>query len=139
LLTDASLLVLNRELARFIWARVVQNALNVQKAEDAKHQIRTQSKRLLPSGGQPQQFYDHPEDWNGAQCLIPIPQAQIDLVIQEYVPSNLFQFCSVNVHEAATATLDLIGNPVLVPAIGWNVFSEILPIVMVTLLPQAQV
>lgn len=128
----SEILTVHRGLARFIWGHVVQQKLNQHKEEHATHKIRTQKKRLLPSGGQPIQFYTNPEQYNGMDCLIAIPPEDIQLLVSEFIPDNLFYFCSEPLHNLATQALSQLGDPQLTVQTAWAIFSQLLPIVKAT-------
>jgi hypothetical protein len=120
-----------RGLARYIWGKIVQLRLDQYKAEHADHKIRKQNNRLLPSGGRPRQFYENPERYNGMNSLIAIPSEDIQSLISQFVPADLFYFCSPTLHEAATDALFQLGNPELTVHSGWAVFSQVLPMVQI--------
>ncbi|PVG01305.1 hypothetical protein CPB86DRAFT_676292, partial [Serendipita vermifera] len=120
-------------IACFIWAKVVQNLLDHYARGHEDHMIRYQAERNLPSGGQPGQFYRHPERWGGTQCLIPIPAEDIDMMVQQYVPDNIFHFCLPEIHTMATSALFWLGNLVLEKTNAWAIFMQVLSIVMSTI------
>ncbi|CAG8511907.1 3469_t:CDS:2 [Acaulospora colombiana] len=115
--------------ARFIWAKVVQNVLDRYAEEQANHKIRYQEESNLPTGGRPEQFYKHPERWAGVPCLIPVTPEVIADLVQQYVPENIFHFCPPDMHHAATSALLQLGNPTLMSDNAWDVFEAILPVV----------
>jgi hypothetical protein len=119
----------SRSVARFLWAKIVQNRLNEHERTHANHRIRKQRGRLLPTGGRPSQFYDNPEQWGGSPCLIPIPKEDIARLVAQYVPHNLFVFCDPAIHNAATDVLSNLGNPQLGPENGWDIFAHMVPLV----------
>lgn len=119
----------NRGISRFIWGNIVQSVLDNSGHEQSIHRIRKQSKRFLPSGGSPIQFYRYPQNYGGEPCLIPIPPDDTAALVKQFVPENLFFFCDDYVHHAATTALESIGSPKLTVTNGWDVFVEILPIV----------
>jgi hypothetical protein len=109
---------------------VVQDALDQHKKFHAEnHKIRSQAKRLLPSGGRAGQFYDHPEQYGGVQCLIPVPPEDIALLIETYVPHNIFHFCSDELHHATTGALVQLGNPPVKQETAWSIFAQVLAMV----------
>jgi hypothetical protein len=123
--------LLNRSssVARFLWAKIVQNRLNKHERAHANHKIHKQKGRLLPTGGRPSQFYDNPEQWGGSPCLIPIPKEDIARLVAQYVPHDLFVFCDPQIHDVATDALSNLGNPQLRPENGWDIFAHMIPLV----------
>jgi hypothetical protein len=62
--------------------------------------------------------------------MIPIPPEDIALLVQKYVPEDIFQFCAPDVHHAATSALYQLGNPKLEPTNAWNIFAQVLPLTL---------
>jgi hypothetical protein len=63
------------------------------------------------------------------QCLIPVPSEDIALLIETYVPHNLFHFCSDELHYATVDALVQLGNPPVTQETAWSIFAQVLAIV----------
>ncbi|GJJ14738.1 hypothetical protein Clacol_009005 [Clathrus columnatus] len=85
----------HRELATWLWARLVQTRLDRLRERQAHHQIRLQRKVLLPTGGTPYNFYHAPWRYQGENMLIKIPESQMsefDEVCEENAAEKFLQF-----------------------------------------------
>ncbi|KAF7307411.1 hypothetical protein MIND_00535500 [Mycena indigotica] len=113
-----------REVAVFVWGMAVQRRLDEHKHESALHQIRKQRKSLLPTGGRPRDFYNHPERWGGTNQLIAVDSSIIDKLITENTPSDLRQFTSSAVMEAlCQMAYKAVGSPEVSSRNAWNTFT----------------
>jgi hypothetical protein len=79
----------SRDLAAWIWGRVVQQRLDQHVYETNTHRIRKQKHTHLPSGGSRNDFYDFPEQYGMQNLLIQVEETDIDRLLDEHQPSTL--------------------------------------------------
>ncbi|EPQ49861.1 hypothetical protein GLOTRDRAFT_51480 [Gloeophyllum trabeum ATCC 11539] len=116
-------------IALWLWAKIVQVRLDRVRYEQNTHHIRKQRKVRLPTGGKPQDFYDHPEDYGGRKQLIQIPDMSlVDRLLAEYTPEKLFQFGSDETVALAEQLFEAIGCPALSASQGWAVFKAMISV-----------
>ena len=88
------------------------------------HKIHKQKKILLPSGAQRIDIYEHPEDHDLRDCLIKIPQKDIDQLLLEYDRPDLLQFGTDEEVALCESLYTEIGSPQLRANVGWQVFRD---------------
>lgn len=118
-----------RELAIWIWARVVQACLNQYVYETNSHKVRKQRNTHLPTGGSHNDFYDFPEQYGMKDLLIPVDEDSVDHLIKEYQPPHLFQFASDEGEALAQELYSRLGEPQLNVITAWKVFADMLAII----------
>ena len=90
------------------------------------HKIHKQKKILLPSGARQIDIdiYEHPEDHDLMDCLIKIPQKDIDQLLLEYDQPDLLQFSTDKEVALCESIYTVIGSPQLRANVGWQVFHD---------------
>ena len=63
------------------------------------------------------------------QCLTPVPPEDIALLIETYVPNNIFYLSSDELHYATTGALVQLGNPPVKQETAWSIFAQVLAMV----------
>ena len=76
----------------WLWGKITQARLDEALKLSATHRIRKQGKILLPSGTRRIDMYERPEVYGFKDMLIPIPEEDIDKLLQEYDRPDLLQF-----------------------------------------------
>ena len=104
----------------------MQAKLNEYVEETNSHKVRLQRNTHLPSGGSHNDFYDFPERHGMKDLLIPVDEDDIDRLIGEHVPANLFQFASDNGEVLAQDLYRRLGAPPLHVSSAWGVFGDML-------------
>lgn len=116
---------------QWVWSRVVQAAVSDWVEDRNSEPIRLQHDVMLPTGGRPDDFYESPENWEGFDCIIPIPEDLIDALIAEFTPPDLFTFGRDEVEEHCQAVhTELLHSMVLTIGNAWDVVCH-----MIALLP----
>ena len=119
----------SRDLAAWIWGRVVQQRLDQHVYETNAHRIRKQKNTHLPSGGSRNDFYDFPEQYGMQNLLIPVDEADIDHLLDKHRPPTLFQFASDQGEIVAEELYVRLGKPQLDVSSAWTIFRHMLDII----------
>lgn len=90
------------------------------------HKVRKQKGTHLPSGGSHNDFYDFPEEYGMKDLLIPVEDIDIDRLLEEHVPIDLFQFASDYGEAISLELYGQLGKPRLDVLTAWNVFFDML-------------
>ena len=110
-----------RDIASWLWGKIVQTKLDEIVQENRLHRVRKQQNILLPSGGRRIDFYNYPENYGGKNRLIPIAPNIIEELVVQYDKPDLLLFGS---DEICNGIYEAIGSPKLMARIGWAVFSD---------------
>ncbi|KAG6846741.1 hypothetical protein H0H93_012164, partial [Arthromyces matolae] len=116
----------HQAIALWLWAEIVQIALNAYMKEQAHHTIRKQPKAQLPTGGRPLDFYKRPKKWNLEDCLIKVPADDLDRLIAEHVDHEALQFGSNETIAFCEGLWRSVGCPDLVAIQGWSIFEKMI-------------
>jgi hypothetical protein len=123
--------ILSRELATWLWARIVQDRLDRICYENAHHHIRKQAKIHLPSDCRPIDVLERPEQYGVKNQLISLPpeyMGHLERLLEEHTPPDLFRFASDDVTTIGTRALAMISvdERPLKASTGWWYFRYIL-------------
>ncbi|KAG6807536.1 hypothetical protein H0H92_007153, partial [Tricholoma furcatifolium] len=116
----------HRAISLWLWAQIVQTALDAYMEEQAYHTIRKQKKSQLPTGGRPIDFYKHPERWSLADCIVKVPDEDMDRLIAEHVDHGALQFGNDETVGHCKALWCSIGSPNLAAIDGWKIFGQMI-------------
>ncbi|EJD38295.1 hypothetical protein AURDEDRAFT_172677 [Auricularia subglabra TFB-10046 SS5] len=116
-------------LARWIWAQAVQLRLDQYVERNNVHRIRKNNKTLLPSGVSPMELMADPSKYNGTNLLTPLPKDQVNGLVQDYVPHDIFQFGT----DEEVQVYEVVFRDLQCPAVhwtnAWQIFMDMLPVV----------
>ncbi|KZT53195.1 hypothetical protein CALCODRAFT_413449, partial [Calocera cornea HHB12733] len=117
-------LVLEYSVARWLWARLVQQELDKYAMERNSARIRRQARVHLPTGDTPNEFWYHPDCWSMENCLIPVAEEHIEQLLRENTPPGLFQFVSDEMELVCSELYVAVGSPVLSILSTWDVYTR---------------
>jgi hypothetical protein len=85
----------------------------------------------MPSGHVPSDAFDHPQNYGGIDCRIPVPQAAVDdlrkMVTEDVGPREAhLSWFSTEFDELARSIYMQIGRPTLSLQTAWDVFETML-------------
>lgn len=116
-------------IARWLWAKVIQQALNEFVDQRNNTTIRGQKKTHMPSGASPLTIYDYPDmkaAWQGSDVKIPLPVEHLDALVEEHIPPGFFNVLDDHGEEVAGALWAGIGSPIPTRSTVWTVFSQMM-------------
>ncbi|KAJ6470744.1 hypothetical protein C8R47DRAFT_1148134 [Mycena vitilis] len=92
------------------------------------HRVRAQKDKYMPSGHVPADAFDHPQNYGGLDCRIPVPQGAVDdlraMVTEEVGPRDEhLSWFTAEFHELAEAIYLQIHKPTLTLDTAWDVFQ----------------
>ncbi|KAJ7144010.1 hypothetical protein C8R44DRAFT_827414 [Mycena epipterygia] len=95
------------------------------------HRVRTQQDKNMPSGHVPYDALDHPQNYAGLDCRIPVPQDAVDdlrnMVTEDVGPREAhLSWFSREFDDLAHVIYAQIGKPRLSLDTAWNVFRDML-------------
>ncbi|KAJ7231516.1 hypothetical protein C8J57DRAFT_1580727 [Mycena rebaudengoi] len=95
------------------------------------HRVRSQKEKNMPSGHVPYDALDHPQNYGGMDCRIPVPQAAVDdlrqMVTEDVGPRDAhLSWYSAEFHVLADQVYAEIGRPTLSVDTAWDVFQTML-------------
>ncbi|KAJ7439477.1 hypothetical protein FB451DRAFT_1301899 [Mycena latifolia] len=117
---------IHKGVALWLWAKIVQLRLDNIKRENARHHVRYQRGKLLPTGGRIGEFYSHPEKWGGRDQLVPVDIAVVDRLIEQYTPPDLFQFGTDEMVALCEDLYKAVGSLDVSSVNGWAVFTAMI-------------
>ncbi|KAJ6562677.1 hypothetical protein B0H10DRAFT_1844537, partial [Mycena sp. CBHHK59/15] len=93
--------------------------------------VRTQPEKNMPSGHVPYDVLDHPQNYGGLDCRIPVPQEAVDglrkMVTEDVGPrEDHLSWVSNDFNNLAHAIYEQIGKPELSLSTAWDVFQAML-------------
>ncbi|KAF7371791.1 hypothetical protein MVEN_00035800 [Mycena venus] len=96
-----------------------------------QHRVRTQKDKNMPSGHVPSDAFDHPQNFGGLDCRIPVPQAAVDdmrkMITEEIGPRDAhLSWFNPEFGQLAEAIYTQIGEPALSLETAWDVFQNML-------------
>lgn len=115
---------------QWVWARIVQAEVAWWVRGKNSDYIRLQKDVKLPTAGSRDDFYLHPEDWDGEDCLVHVPADVIQALRDKYSPDDLFHFGSPELEAYCADVYSGLGSPTLSVVTAWPVIRD-----MIRLLP----
>ncbi|KAJ7312478.1 hypothetical protein DFH08DRAFT_717654 [Mycena albidolilacea] len=93
------------------------------------HRVRSQKDKNMPSGHVPADAFNHPQNFGGLDCRIPIPKAAVDemrrILAEEVGPrENHLSWFSAEFAALAENIYTQIGKPTLSLDTAWDVFQK---------------
>ncbi|KAF9033382.1 hypothetical protein BJ165DRAFT_1598800 [Panaeolus papilionaceus] len=116
----------HRDVALWVWSKVVQDILDRYLIFQQNHRIRFQKNSLLPTGGQPINFFEHPERWNGTNLLVEVPNSQIEEFQKVYDKPEALKFGNQAIRDFCEQRYAAIGAPELKSYTAWVIFATML-------------
>ncbi|KAJ6525586.1 hypothetical protein B0H10DRAFT_1864030 [Mycena sp. CBHHK59/15] len=95
------------------------------------HRVRTQKDKNMPSGHVPSDAFDHPQNFGGLDCRIPVPKAAVD-DLREMVTEDVgsrdahLSWFTTEFDKLAETIYAQIGKPTLSLQTAWEVFQAML-------------
>ncbi|KAJ7139311.1 hypothetical protein C8R44DRAFT_606323 [Mycena epipterygia] len=95
------------------------------------HRIRTQKDKNMPSGHVPYDALEHPQNYGGLACRIPVPQGAVDdlrkMLVEDVDPRDAhLSWFTGEFDDLASRIYDKVGQPVLSLDTKWDVFQAML-------------
>lgn len=122
---------MNRDLFYWVFVPVVQKSLDEFREYWNQHKVRPQDAKYMPSGHVPVDALEHPETFNGTDCLIRVPQHIID-EFRRHLTDNedigqresCLAFYSTEFAASALTAYQAIGFPSISLHNAWDVFLQ---------------
>lgn len=128
-----------RQIARWLWAEIVQLKLDELLKESQTHRVRYQKKINLPSGGRRIDFYERPERYHGKNELIEVPAEKVDAILEVHDKPELLSFGSPNGIAFCLGLYRACGSPKLSAMTGWLTFSAMVDVIDDRSLPDVDI
>ncbi|KAF7371801.1 hypothetical protein MVEN_00036800 [Mycena venus] len=95
------------------------------------HRVRSQKDKNMPSGHVPADAFNHPQNFGGLECRIPIPKAAVNdmrkMITEEIGPRDAhLSWFNPEFGQLAEAIYTQIGEPALSLETAWDVFQNML-------------
>ena len=119
-----------RELARWLWPKILQKSLNAACAfRNSAKRRKDKKKTGGPNGLSRDDAFNHPEKWGGRDCLLPVDRDVVKAIRDKIcVDGSIFDFVSKDFAERAEAAFGQLGVQEATPQNGWHIFKDILSI-----------
>ncbi|KAF8911450.1 hypothetical protein CPB84DRAFT_1671914 [Gymnopilus junonius] len=111
-------------ISSWLWGQIIQKHLDKIVEENQNHKIRKQKKILLPSSTRHIDIYNFPEDHELIDCLIKVPEKDIDQLLLKFDQPDLLQFGTDEEVALCEKTYAAIGSPILLAKFGWEIFCN---------------
>jgi hypothetical protein len=118
-----------RPLFYWIFIPLLQVQLDAFRIYWNHHRVRSQKDKNMPSGHVPADAFNHPQNFGGLDCRIPIPKAAVDemrrILAEEVGPrENHLSWFSAEFAALAENIYTQIGKPTLSLDTAWDVFQK---------------
>ncbi|KAF6748401.1 hypothetical protein DFP72DRAFT_992260 [Ephemerocybe angulata] len=108
------------DLFYWVFVPLIQTELDEFRTMWNQHKVRPQKEKEMPSGHTPADAFEYPEEYNGVDCLIKVPE---DTQEEE----EWLSWYGTDFAELAEAAYEEIGSPELTLETAWTVFEEMAP------------
>ncbi|KAJ6474518.1 hypothetical protein DFH09DRAFT_953200 [Mycena vulgaris] len=119
----------HHDLFSWLWPKIVQLSLNDFVEYWNDHKIRSQHRKLLPSGFSPNYICDFPDKFGLTDFATPVPQHLVD-ELRVNIPKSredCYRWVSDKFDTMAWEIHGLIGAPKFLLTDGWTIFCQMLP------------
>jgi len=118
------------DLWHWIWPPVVQKRLDYFVDYWNSHRVRSQKKKLMPSGTTPMNIFTTPAKYGGARLSQPVSLECIQELRNNLSETReeAFRWVEDDFAAAAEEVYEAVGSPSLSLATGWQVFSMMSPV-----------
>jgi hypothetical protein len=95
------------------------------------HHVRRQKDKNMPSGHVPSDAFDHPQNFGGLDCRIPVPKTAVDdlrkMLTEDVGPRDThLSWFEADFGDLAESIYLQIGKPTLSLETAWDVFQQML-------------
>ncbi|KAJ7877863.1 hypothetical protein B0H13DRAFT_2235847 [Mycena leptocephala] len=95
------------------------------------HRVRRQKDKNMPSGHVPSDAFDHPQNFGGLDCRIPVPKTAVDdlqkMLTEDVGPRDIhLSWFEADFGDLAESIYLQIGKPTLSLETAWDVFQQML-------------
>lgn len=114
------------ELVQWLWPKLIQQELDKFRRDMNDHKVRTDRKKILPSGVSPNVAFSLCEKYGGENCLQPVEISVIHRLMEEVGGEQLIQFVMPDYAAIMQAAYDSLGLESLTFDNIWIVFRSLL-------------